>query len=167
SPVSSRTRSKGRVVVQAPLREAVGSGGDPILIKVPFSSFDLETWKNVAKNYQSDSVGVTKHFQFLIKQRNPDWSDIQLLLDHMTETEKQLILKTAQAMVSDQLKNAGEDIKEHFPLQDPHWDPNRGAHAKLLNAYRDWVIRGMERAIPKTINWSTLYAIRQGPKETP
>lgn len=25
----------------------------------------------------------------------------------------------------------------------------------------------MERAIPKTINWSALYAISQGPKESP
>ncbi|PKU33971.1 hypothetical protein llap_15720 [Limosa lapponica baueri] len=152
---------------QAPLRQAVGPGGDPILIQIPFSLFDLETWKNVAKSYQSDPVGITKRFQFLAKQHNPDWSDIQLLLDHMTETEKQLILKTAQDLANDHLKDLGEDIKDHFPLQDPHWDPNRGAHMRLLNAYRDWIIRGMERAIPKTINWSVLYAIRQGPKETP
>lgn len=167
SPVSSRTRSREQAVVQAPLREAVGPGREPVLIKVPFSLFDLATWKNVAKGYRSDSVGVTKHFQFLIKQHNPDWGDIQLLLDQVTETEKQLILKTAQDLASDQLKSTGEDIKEHFPLQDPHWNPNKGAHLRLLNSYRDWIIRGMEQAIPKTINWSALYAIRQGPKETP
>lgn len=28
-------------------------------------------------------------------------------------------------------------------------------------------MKGMERAIPKTINWSVLYTIRQGPRETP
>ncbi|KFQ67220.1 hypothetical protein N335_04148, partial [Phaethon lepturus] len=139
----------------------------PVLIKVPFSSYDLETWKNVAKSYRTDPVGVTKQFQFLIKQHNPDWSDVQLLLDHMTETEKQLIVKTAQDLATDQLKNDGADIKDHFPLQDSRWDPNRGVHRELLSAYRDWIARGMERAIPKTINWSALYAIRQGPKETP
>jgi len=154
SPISSRTRRKGEnVVIQASLREAVRPEGDPILIKVPFSSFDLETWKNVVKNYRSDSVGVTKHFQFLIRQHNPDWNDIQLLLDHMTETEKELVLKAALDLASDQLKNTGDDIKVHFPLQDPHWDHNKGAHIKLLNAYRDWIIKGMARAIPKTINW--------------
>ncbi|KFW70209.1 hypothetical protein AS28_07785, partial [Pygoscelis adeliae] len=139
----------------------------PVLIKIPFSSYDLETWKNVAKGYRADPVSVTKHFQFLIKQHNPDWSDVQLLLDHMTETEKQLIVKTAQDLAIDQLKNDGVDIKDHFPLQDPHWDPNRGAHRELLNAYRDWIVRGMERAIPKAINWLALYAMRQGLKETP
>lgn len=114
-------------------------------------------------------MGVAKHFQFLflIKQHNPDWSDIQLLLDYMTETEKQLTLKTAQDLANDQLKNTGEDIKKHFPLQGPHWDPNRGTNMKLMGAYRDWIIKGMERAIPKTINWSVLYAVPQGPKETP
>ncbi|KFV42138.1 hypothetical protein N328_01617, partial [Gavia stellata] len=138
----------------------------PILKKVPFSSFDLETRKSVAKSYRNDPVGVTKHFQFLIRQHNPDWNDIQLLLDHMTETEKKLILKTGLDLASDQRKSTGGDIKDHFPLQDPHWDPNRSAHKELLNKHRDWVTRGMERAIPKTINWSALYAVWQGPKET-
>ncbi|KFU99146.1 hypothetical protein N340_05561, partial [Tauraco erythrolophus] len=136
-----------------------------VLIKVPFSLFDLETWKNVAKSYQSDSVGVTKHFQLLIKQHSPDWSDILLLLDYMKETEKQLILKTAQDLASDQLQNMGQDIKEHFCLQDPHWDPNREAPMRLLDSYRDWIVRGTEWAIPR--DSSALYATRQGPKETP
>lgn len=115
----------------------------------------------MAKGYWSDSVSVAKHFPFLIKQHNPDRSDIQLLLDYMTETEKQLILKMAQDLAADQLKNVGEDLKEHFPL---HWDLNKGAHMKLLGAYRDWIVRGMEPAIPKIINWSALYAQKRPPR---
>lgn len=110
---------------------------------------------------------VTKHFQFLIKQHNPDWNHIQLLLDHLTETEKQVILKTSQDLANDNLKGMGDNIKEHFPLQDPHWNPNRGAHMRLLNGYKDWIIKEMEWAIPKTINCSVLCAVRQGPEETP
>lgn len=41
----------------------------------------------VAKTYQNDTVNITHRFQFLIKQHNPDWADIQLLLDCMTETD--------------------------------------------------------------------------------
>ena len=67
-------------MVPAPLREAVGPDGGPARIKVPFTSFDLKTWKSVAKGYQNDPVGVTKHFQFLIKQHDPDWSDIHYWL---------------------------------------------------------------------------------------
>ena len=33
-----------------------------------------------------------------------------------------------------------------------------------LQAYREWISKGMERAIPKTINW---YAVKQGPSESP
>lgn len=102
--------------MQAPLREAVGPEEGPVLIKISFSSFDLETWKTVAKSCL---------IKLLIKQHNPDWNDIQLLLDCMTETEKQLILKMAQDLAIDPLSSTGEYIKDHFPLQDPQWDPNR------------------------------------------
>lgn len=166
SPIASWTRSQQPLII-APLREAVGPNGEPVLIKVPFSSFDLETWKLVAKGYRNDPLGVTRHFQFLIRQHKPDWSDIQLLLDQLTETEKQLILKTAQTLVEDSIRGRGEDVKDHFPLQNPYWDANTRAGRERLGMYREWVVKGMERAIPKTINWSNLFAVRQGPKESP
>uniref|UniRef100_A0A669QRN4 Core shell protein Gag P30 domain-containing protein n=1 Tax=Phasianus colchicus TaxID=9054 RepID=A0A669QRN4_PHACC len=166
SPVASRTR-KQQGVFLAPLREAVGPDGTQILIKVPFSSFYLENWKKIVKDYRSDPGGVTRHFQYMIRQHNPDWNDIQLLLDSMTETEKDLILRTAQNLAEDSLRGEHEDIKDHFPRQDPHWDLDRTAERDRLIAYREWIVKGMERAIPRTINWSALYAIRQGPRETP
>uniref|UniRef100_A0A8B9ERN9 CCHC-type domain-containing protein n=1 Tax=Anser cygnoides TaxID=8845 RepID=A0A8B9ERN9_ANSCY len=168
SPVSSRTRKKSAsAVLQAPLREAVGPEGGTMLIKVPFSTTDLGEWKRVAKDYRNDSVSVTKHFQFIIKQHNPDWKDIQLLLDYMTETEKQLILKAARSLAEDYYKIIGEDVKEYFPLQDLKWNPNRTAEMDRLQAYQEWVSKGMEKAIPKAINWSALYAVKQGPAESP
>lgn len=121
----------------------------------------------VAKGYRNDPLGVTRHFQFLIRQHEPDWSDIQLLLDQLTETEKQLILKTAQTLVEVSIRGRGEDVKDHFPLQNPYWDPNTRAGRERLGMCREWVVKGMERAIPKTINWSNLFAVRQGPKESP
>ncbi|GAB0184621.1 hypothetical protein GRJ2_000927400 [Grus japonensis] len=138
-----------------------------MLIKVPFSTTDLEAWKRVAKDYRNDPVNVTKHFQFIIKQHNPDWNDIQLLLEYMTETEKQLILKTAGNLAEDHYKITGGDVKEYLPLQDPKWDANRSTHMERLKAYQGWILKGVERAIPKTINWSALYAIKQGPSESP
>ncbi|XP_033918419.1 uncharacterized protein [Melopsittacus undulatus] len=165
SPVSSRTRQKP--VLQAPLREAIGPEGTTMLIKVPFSTMDLEAWKKIAKDYRNDPVGVTKHLQFIMKQHNPDWNDVQLLLEAMTETEKQLILKTAGDLAGDYYQARRQDVKEFFPLQDPKWDPNRSAEREKLQAYQEWIIKGIERAIPKTINWSILYEIKQGPSESP
>ncbi|KFQ01025.1 hypothetical protein N329_04375, partial [Haliaeetus albicilla] len=54
-----------------------------------------------------------------------------------------------------------------FPLQDPKWDVNRSAHMERLQGYQDWITKGMVRAIPKTINWSALYAVKQSPSESP
>ncbi len=138
-----------------------------MLIKVPFSTADLGEWRKIAKDYRSDPVSVAKHFQFIVKQHNPDWKDIQLLLEYMTETEKQLILKTAGNLAEDYYKVTGGDVKEHFPLQDPKWEVNRSVHMERLQEYQEWISKGMERAIPKTINWSALYAIKQGPSESP
>ena len=51
-------------------------------------------------------------------------ADVQLLLEHLTETEKQLVLKAALDLATDVLTAKGGDVKDYFPLQDPHWDPN-------------------------------------------
>ncbi|KFQ37128.1 hypothetical protein N332_01357 [Mesitornis unicolor] len=138
-----------------------------MLIKVPFSTTDLEVWKRVARDYWNDPVSVTKHFQFIVEQHNPDWNDIQLLLACMTETEKWLILKVAGGLADDFYKTAGGDVKGYFPLQEQKWEANRSAHMEKLQAYQGWTSKRMERAIPKTINWSALYAIKQGPSESP
>ena len=70
-------------------------------------------------------------------------------------------------LAEEHYKAIGEDSKYYFPLQDPKWDVNRSAHVDRLQAYQDWIAKGLEKAIPKTINWSALYAIRQGPSESP
>ncbi|RMC20325.1 hypothetical protein DUI87_01174 [Hirundo rustica rustica] len=165
-PIAHRTRQQTHIL-QAPLREAVGSEGGVVLVKVPFSTIDLEAWEKIAKNYRSDPVNTAKRLRYIIKQHNPDWSDMQLLLDALTETEKQLIIKTAGDLAEDYYKTQQLDVKDYFPLQNPQWDPNRTAELKKLESYQEGMAKGMERAIPKTINWSALYAIKQGPSESP
>lgn len=63
SPIASRTRGR-QEVLQVLLREAVVPNGRALLIKVPFSSYDLETWKGVVKGYQNDPIGGARCFQF-------------------------------------------------------------------------------------------------------
>ncbi|RMB89229.1 hypothetical protein DUI87_34377 [Hirundo rustica rustica] len=166
-PIASRTRKQTRVVVQAPLRQAITSDGETKLIKVPFSSIDLEIWERIAKGYQSDPIGVAKTMKFMVKQHSPDWADLQLLLDALTETEKQLVLKVAGDLAEDDCRTTQEDVKDVFPLQDPGWDPNDDEELGRLKRYQELIVKGLERAIPKTINWSALYAIKQGPSQTP
>ncbi|XP_055646988.1 uncharacterized protein LOC129782739, partial [Falco peregrinus] len=136
-------------------------------IKVPFTGADLREWKEAAREYRNDPIKTAQNFKFLIKQHNPDWSDIQLLLDCLTETEKQLVIKTAGDLAKEHYNIKGDNYREWFPLLDPEWDPNRAAEMGRLQAYQERIFRGMEKAIPRTINWAALYEVRQGPSETP
>ncbi|KFO53996.1 hypothetical protein N302_03475, partial [Corvus brachyrhynchos] len=138
-----------------------------MLVRVPFSTADLDAWYNVAKNYRSDPAGTAEHLRLIIKQHNPDWADIQLLLGGLTETEKQVVLKTAKDLADNYYKTQQLDAKDYFPLQEPHWSPNRAAELEKLRNYQEWIAKGVERAIPKTLNWSALYAVKQGPSVSP
>ncbi|RMC19679.1 hypothetical protein DUI87_03242 [Hirundo rustica rustica] len=79
----------------------------------------VEIWERIAKGYRSDPIGVAKKMKFMIKQHSPDWADLQLLLDALTETEKQLVLKVAGDLAEDDCRTTQEDVKDVFPLQDP------------------------------------------------
>ena len=61
----------------------------------------------------------------------------------------------------------GEDVKEFFPPQDSKWDVNRMAGRQKVQEYQEWIAKAIEKAIPKSINCSALYAIKQGPFESP
>lgn len=86
TPITARTQSKTQraVLLLAPLREVVWAGG-PARLKVPFSTADLDAWKEVAKGYQDDPIKVAKQFELIVKNQDPDWSDIDLILGEMTE----------------------------------------------------------------------------------
>ena len=146
----------------------MGAGG-PAKVKVPFTTADLDAWKEIAEGYRNDPSRVAKRFELIVKNQDPDWADVDLILGEMTETEKQLVLKTAQTHVQAQI-NGGAlqgNVDNYIPLNNPHWDPNDERDYRMLKRYRDWIKMGLENAIPKAVNWSALYAVKQGQKETP
>nr|RLV71530.1 hypothetical protein DV515_00017357 [Chloebia gouldiae] len=119
NPPPQTTRKQTKGVIQAPLRQAIASDGEPRIIKIPFFSRDLEAWEKTAKGYWNDPTGVAKRLHFMVKQHLPDWADMQLLLDALTETEKQLVLKVAKNLAEEACISTQVDSKEVFPLQDP------------------------------------------------
>ncbi|KFV11928.1 hypothetical protein N340_11852, partial [Tauraco erythrolophus] len=149
----------------------------PMRIKVPFYMGDLDAWREVAKNYRDDPLGITKRFEFIVKNQDPDWNDIDIMLDAMTETVKQLFLRTAQTHVQAQVTvrmlagRVHQDVplspKKHDTLSDLHWDLKDNIDYCILKQYQNWIKFGLEKAIPKTVNWSALYAVKQGQTETP
>ncbi|KFW74802.1 hypothetical protein N336_05624, partial [Phalacrocorax carbo] len=157
--------------------EVVGAGG-LARVKVPFSTTGLVAWKEVARGYQDDPSQVAKLFELITKTQDPDWTDVDLILGAMMETEKQLVLKTARTHVQAQITGGTlqGNVDDYIPLTDPHGDPSDRRDYRLLKRHRDWIkldflknwIKlGLENAIPKAVNWSALYAIKQGQKETP
>ena len=115
----------------------MGPEGGTVLIKAPFSTLDLEAWENVAKSYHINPVDTANSLQYIIKQHNTDWSNIQLLLDSLTETEKRLIIKTAGDLAKDYYKTQQLDVKDYLPLQNPQWDPNSSAELRKLGSYQE------------------------------
>ncbi|KFP94784.1 hypothetical protein N329_00824, partial [Haliaeetus albicilla] len=148
--------------------QAIGATG-PARIKVPFTMNDLDSWREMVKGYQDDPEGVAKRFDLIVKNQDPDWKDINLVLDALTETEKQLIIKTVRTQVQIQI-TAGVlpgTVDNHIPRTDPSWDPNDDSDYRLLKKYQAWIKIGIENAIPKAVNWSSLCALKQGQTETP
>ncbi|KFP47235.1 hypothetical protein N323_01226, partial [Cathartes aura] len=141
----------------------------PTTIRVPFQMEDMDRWKKAVKDYRDDPSGVSRRFGWISKNLDPDWKDIQLMLEAMTETEKQMIIKAARIHVQSQIdaQVLQGTVDNRVPIEDPGWDPNDPAQYRLLQRYRTWVKCGIEHPIPKAVNWSVLYATKQGQNETP
>ncbi|KFO64361.1 hypothetical protein N302_03292, partial [Corvus brachyrhynchos] len=141
-----------------------------IVVKVPFSPVDLEAWVRLAGPYREDAERVFRVFETILKAQNPDWGIIQVLLDTLLDsTEREMVLRTARKEV-DRTGTAGAlpgTVEEHFPSQDPHWDPNTKEERVSLGQHQQWILSGFRHAMPKATNWSKLYEVKQELHETP
>ncbi|XP_037260671.1 uncharacterized protein LOC119155766 [Falco rusticolus] len=166
-PVSRRTRQQAQTI--APLRQGVGNNG-PVYVKVPFSVMDLMAWKQAAGIYREDPERVGRVVDTIIRTQNPDWNDLQVILNNLLDdTEKQMVLKTgkAQAEVAVLSGTTGGTLEQNFPSGDPQWDPNNVGHRERLSRYQKWILYGVKHAMPKSLNWSKLYEVRQDKNESP
>ncbi|PKU29953.1 hypothetical protein llap_19743 [Limosa lapponica baueri] len=65
-----------------------------------------------------------------------------------------------------EVSSLGDDGNS-LPSVDLNWDPNMNGARQLLIQYQKWILFGIQNAIPKAINWSKLYEIKQDQKESP
>ncbi|KFV50087.1 hypothetical protein N328_11461, partial [Gavia stellata] len=150
--------------------QAVGPDGPPVWVKVSFSVSDLKAWKEMAGVYREDPKRVAKVMETVIENQDPDWKDLQVVLNNLASyEEKRLIIAKAKEeaeQVHVQAAIAG-CIDDHFPSNNPHWDPNVPAQRLLLSEYQRLILYGVRNAIPKSKNWSKLYQVIQGKIEDP
>ncbi|XP_051634190.1 uncharacterized protein LOC127466879 [Manacus candei] len=169
-PVASRTRAKDKPPLEAPLRQAVTNQGT-VLIKAPFSLVELQQWKDCVGAYRDNPEKMANYVQRAIKSQNPDWNDLEVMMDTLLDqTEKEMVKRAAQKAIEIQKTSGqfpGEDVKDIFPLTDPGWDPNVAAGLGALKRYQDWVIYGFRHGVPKAVNWSKMYEVRQDINESP
>ncbi|KAL2294766.1 hypothetical protein Nmel_008514, partial [Mimus melanotis] len=176
APTWSKTRNylprsgRQRTVID-PLRQGVGVDG-PVFVKVPFSPGDLVIWKQSAGTYRENPDKVARVMKMIIKTQNSDWDDIQVILDTlMDSTEREMGIREARERAREDIRNGlvTGTLDYNFPTEDPLWDPNdpSGVDMMRLKRYQEWIQIGVQNAIPKTINWSKLYEIRQERKESP
>ena len=131
SPVSSRTRGHTQPGVQAPLRQAVGPEGLPVFVHVPFTTSDLLNWKQSVGSYRGNPEGVHQRLEAIMLTHNPNWGDIQALLNtFFTAEEKRMVIERAREEGG--RRNRPEDSEEFLPTKrDPEWDPNGGGERGL------------------------------------
>ncbi|KAJ7402742.1 hypothetical protein BTVI_83662 [Pitangus sulphuratus] len=148
----------------APLQQVISPTGGQIKVKVPFSESDLNSWREEAKCFRENPEKVAKRFELIVKNQDIDWSEIDLILSELTETEKELIIKTARNHVEGQIATnvLRGNIDDIFPVQKPNWEPNNPGHYALLKQYRKFVLVGLRNAITEAVNWAALYDVRQG-----
>ncbi|KFP21767.1 hypothetical protein Z169_07111, partial [Egretta garzetta] len=149
--------------------EAVGNDG-PVVVKVPFSITDLRLWKETAGTYQENPEKVAEVIETIIRTQDPDWNDLQVILDiFLDDTEKKMVLKTARRQVKGAHDNGDLQgtVDQNFPSANPEWDPNQPGPREMLTRYQRWILFGVRHAMPKAINWSKVYEVRQELNESP
>uniref|UniRef100_A0A663FGX9 Core shell protein Gag P30 domain-containing protein n=1 Tax=Aquila chrysaetos chrysaetos TaxID=223781 RepID=A0A663FGX9_AQUCH len=158
SPIAGRTRAQQKVVLQDPLRKAVGPDGMPVHVKVPFYTSDLINWKESAGSYRENPEKEYQPFQIIIENHNPDWKDIQVLLNTLLlPEEKKMVWEKAQ---EENIKLNKRDGPERFMLaQEPDWDPNTGAGWLMIKQYQQLILYGVKRGGPRPKKLAKLYQV--------
>ncbi|KFQ80102.1 hypothetical protein N335_03746, partial [Phaethon lepturus] len=131
--------------------EALGNDG-PILVKVPFSITDLRSWKETAGTYREDPERVARVIETIIRTQDPDWNDLQVILDTLhDETDKRIVLTTARKQAEGAHANGDLQgtVDQNFPSVNPEWDPDQPGPRAMLNRYQRWILYGVKNAMPK------------------
>ncbi|XP_058715777.1 uncharacterized protein LOC131590004 [Poecile atricapillus] len=174
TPLAARTRqgrkNHGGPQLIAPLREAVGPQKEKVVVKVPFSPGDLVIWKQSAGNYRENPERVARVVKMIVRTQNPDWNDMQVLLDTlMDSTEKEMVLRAMKERAREMIRlyRVGETVNDLVPSDDPGWDPDKAEGMESIRAYQELLVEGIRTGMPKTLNWSKLYSVKQDKNESP
>ncbi|RMC09633.1 hypothetical protein DUI87_13419 [Hirundo rustica rustica] len=118
SLIAKHTRAKRlEPVLQAPLRQIVGNQGS-VYVKVPYSLLELEQWKTTVGKYKENPDKVAVLVEQVINSQNPDWADLNSMLDTLLDpTERRMVNKAiVEASIANGLLQVQCECKFNTPI---------------------------------------------------
>ncbi|KAL2309378.1 hypothetical protein Nmel_005575 [Mimus melanotis] len=128
-------RRRGRIARKV-LRELSNQGS--IYVKVPYSLIELEQWKTTIGKYKKNPNKVAKLVEQAINSQNPDWADLNSILDTLLDpTVRQMVNKAISTSVEGSIASGllQGTVSQIFPLENSGWDPNIPEHMVRLKRY--------------------------------
>ncbi|KAL2308229.1 hypothetical protein Nmel_001235 [Mimus melanotis] len=111
----------------------------PVFVKLPFSPGHLVIWKQSAGTYRNNPDKVARILKIIIKTQNPDWDDIQVILDTlMDSTEREMVIRATRERAREDIRNGlvMGTLHYNFPAEDPLWDPNDPSGVDMMRLKR-------------------------------
>ncbi|KFQ66554.1 hypothetical protein N335_05903, partial [Phaethon lepturus] len=137
-----------------------------VWVQVPFSSSDLMNCEELAGSYRENPGKVYRIMQMIILNHNPDWKDMQVLLNTLLlPEEKHLVLEKANE--ENRRVNAREGPARFMPKVEPGWDPNTEGGHLMTKQYQQLILYGIQRGVARPKNILKLYQVTRGPTEDP
>uniref|UniRef100_A0A7M4FIG4 Core shell protein Gag P30 domain-containing protein n=1 Tax=Crocodylus porosus TaxID=8502 RepID=A0A7M4FIG4_CROPO len=151
-----RKTVESQPVLNCPMREVIGEGGNATFVYTPFSTSDLFNWKNQSPSFREDPEKMRDLFRSIGQTHQPTWADVQMMLQTLlTPEERRLVLGTAEHIAAAKVEAegaAGRTLRDTCPVEEPRWD-NHTAEGR--------------KTVPRVTNLSKLYEVRQGKEENP
>ncbi|CAI5773822.1 QUALITY PROTEIN: NYNRIN-like [Podarcis lilfordi] len=183
-PVSSRTRNRdnlpnGEVEGAFPLRALPippTRAGDPprmVFTHQPFLTSDLMNWSDKMPSLRDDPDKCHRQVATIFSTHNPTWADVHMLLGALfNEAEKREILaKAGEALAQEGYQPnrpaSMAPLTAQTLLNDPDWDYNTENGIWGLKFFKKGILDGIKAAGQRTVNWTKVQAVLQGPDEHP
>uniref|UniRef100_A0A670IRP1 Core shell protein Gag P30 domain-containing protein n=1 Tax=Podarcis muralis TaxID=64176 RepID=A0A670IRP1_PODMU len=183
-PVASRTRNKdnlpnGEVEGAFPLRALPippeRAGGPPRMVFThqPFLTSDLMNWSDKMPSLRDDPDKCHRQVATIFSTHNPTWADVHMLLGALfNEAEKREILaKAGEALTREGYQPnrpaSMTPLTTQSILNDPDWDYNTTDGLWGLKIFKKAILDGIKAAGQRTVNWTKVQAVLQGPEEHP
>ncbi|CAI5799435.1 protein NYNRIN-like [Podarcis lilfordi] len=183
-PVSSRTRNRdnlanGEVEGAFPLRALPippTRAGDPppmVFTHQPFLTADLMNWSDKMPSLRDDPDKCHRQVATIFSTHNPTWADVHMLLGALfNEAEKrEILVKVGEALTRVDYQPGRPASMAPLTAQnlinDPDWDYNTDNGIWGLKIFKKAILDGIKAAGQRTVNWTNVQAVLQGPDEHP